>query len=71
MIISVDKSTLLNKRSEIISKCRHKQILLINLFGRGYPAILSMHENTNAYVYFVISVKAHDCNLDGLKSEHV
>ena len=39
--------------------------------GMGYPATLSMHENTNVYVYFIISAKAHDCNLDGLKSEHV
>ena len=42
-----------------------------NWCGWGYPATLRMRENTNVYVYFIISVKAHGCNLDVLKSEHV
>ena len=41
------------------------------IVGGGYPATLSMHENTNVYIYFIISAKAQDRNLDGLKCEHI
>ena len=39
--------------------------------GGSYSATLSTHENTNVDVYFIISAKAHGCNLDSLKSELV